>query len=74
MLGSPIGGPTHVCSGIVLTGKLLDPAISIRQVVALWFASDDEFAALAERAVKESLSADEIKRAVRVWRADTYRI
>jgi hypothetical protein len=57
-----------------LTGKLLDPRLGIRQVIGLRFASDAEFAALAKRAAEEDLSEDAIKRAVRNWRADTYRV
>jgi uncharacterized protein DUF6526 len=57
----------------VLTGKPLDARLTIRQVVGLRFAPDEEFAELAKRAVVESLSADTIKRAVKRWRADTYR-
>ena len=58
----------------VLTGKLLDPALSIRQIVALRFASDEEFAHLAERAAKDNLAPDAIKQAVQKWRADLYRV
>jgi hypothetical protein len=57
-----------------LTGKLLDSRLDIRQVIGLRFASDDEFLALAKRAAEEKLSEDAIKRAVRNWRADTYRV
>ncbi len=41
-----------------------------KHVAALRFASDDEFAALMDRAVDEGMSADAIKRAVTAWRAD----
>lgn len=58
----------------VLTGALLDSRLTIRQVIGLRFASDDEFAALATRAATEGLSPDEIKKAVRTWRADTHRV
>ena len=57
-----------------MTGKLLDPRLTIRQIIGLRFASDAEFLALAERAVRENLSEDDIKRAVKDWRADTYRV
>jgi len=57
-----------------LTGKLLDPRLGIRQVIGLRFASDAEFAALAKRVADENLSEDAIKRAIRNWRADTYRV
>jgi hypothetical protein len=58
----------------VATGKLLDPRLNIRQVIGLRFASDEEYVALAKRAAEENPSEDAIKRAVRNWRADTYRV
>jgi hypothetical protein len=56
------------------TGKLLDPRLTIRQVIALRFAPDAEFAALAKRAADESMAPDAIKRAVKSWREDTHRV
>src|SRR5688572_25343217 len=50
-----------------LTGKLLDPALSLRQIIALRFASDAEFVHLAERATKDNLAPTDIKRAVQNW-------
>jgi len=58
----------------VLTGKLLDPRLTVRQIVGLRFASDEEFAALARKAAEEGLSEEEIKKSVKTWRADTYRV
>ena len=58
----------------MLSGKLLDSRLTMRQIVALRFASDAEFVALAQRAADQSLSADAIKRDVKQWRADTYRV
>jgi len=40
------------------------------QIVALRFASDEELATLVERADREQLSADEIKRAIKNWVPD----
>ena len=56
-----------------MTGELLHPGLSIGQIIALRFASDAEFVTLAKRAAKDSLSPDDIKRAVQNWRADTNR-
>lgn len=56
-----------------MTGKLLDKALTIQQIIALRFAPDEEFLALAERAVKENMSNDDIKKAVKNWKADNYR-
>jgi hypothetical protein len=58
----------------VLKGSLLDPRLTIRQIIGLRFAADEEFVQLAARAAEESLSEDAIKRAVKNWRADTYRV
>jgi hypothetical protein len=58
----------------VLTGKLLDPRLTIRQIIGLRFAFDEEFVALAQKAAAESLSEGEIKKAIKHWRADTYRV
>jgi Family of unknown function (DUF6526) len=57
-----------------LTGKLLDPGLTVRQIIALRFAPDGEFVALAQRAAAEKMEPDAIKRAVKVWRADLYRV
>src|SRR5580692_3338074 len=46
-----------------MTGKLMDPHLSIKQIVGLRFASDAEFPDLARKAASEGLSADTIKRA-----------
>ena len=58
----------------VLTGKLLDSRLTIRQIVGLRFAADQEFAELARKAAEENLSEDGIKKAIRSWRPDTYRV
>lgn len=57
-----------------MTGKLLDPRLNIKQIIGLRFASDGEFVELARKAADESLSMDAIKKSVKNWRADTYRV
>ena len=59
---------------LVLAGKLLDPRLSALQIVALRFASDAEFMQLAERAAEESMEPTAIKKAIKDWRADYYRV
>jgi hypothetical protein len=44
------------------------------QVVALRFASDAEFPALAERAVAENMSSENIKKAITQWKEDNNRV
>ena len=53
-----------------LTGKLLDPRLTIKQIVGLRFASDAEFVELARKAAEGSMTPDEIKKSVKSWRAD----
>ena len=57
----------------MLTGKPLDNQLTMGQIIALRFASDEEMGELARRAVEEALNNDEIKRAIRNWRPDHYR-
>ena len=56
-----------------MTGRLFDPRMKMGQIIGLRFASDDEFLALAKRAVEEQLSREDIKKAIKTWRADHYR-
>lgn len=58
----------------VLTGKLLPSSLTVGQVVALRFAPDAEFPALAEKAATNSMSGKEIKQAIQNWKADFYRV
>jgi hypothetical protein len=41
-----------------------------KQIAALRFASDEEMPALVERAARENLKPDDIKRAVKTWVPD----
>ena len=58
----------------VLAGKLLDPKLRIGQIIALRFASDAELVDLARKAAADNMSPDQIKRAIRNWRADHHRV
>ena len=58
----------------VLTGKLLDPKLTLRQIIGLRFAADDEFVALAQKAAGSGLSEKQIKKAVKHWKADHDRV
>ena len=58
----------------ILTGKSLSNKITTRQIVGLRFASDEEFPTLVEKAENEKLSEKEIKKLIKNWKADTYRV
>lgn len=58
----------------ILTGKALDSRLNIYQIIALRFASDEEFPSLAKKAAEESLRSKQIKEEIKNWRADNYRI
>ena len=57
----------------VLTGKPLDSKLTVRQIIGLRFASDEEFPELSKKAVVENLSENAIKKSVKNWKEDTYR-
>jgi hypothetical protein len=58
----------------VLTGKLLPSSLKVGQIVALRFAPDAEFPALAEKTAANNLSGKEIKQSIQNWKADFYRV
>ena len=58
----------------VLAGKLLDPKLTLRQIIGLRFASDAEFVALAQKAAASGMSEKEIKKAITSWKADHDRV
>ena len=57
-----------------ITGKLLDSRLTIGQIVALRFASNNEFVDLAHMAAEKSMTPKEIKQAVKNWRGDYHRV
>jgi uncharacterized protein DUF6526 len=50
------------------------PDLTEGQVVALRFASDAEVPALVERALKEKLSRSDVKKSIKTWRPDYWRV
>jgi Family of unknown function (DUF6526) len=57
----------------IATGKALDSRLRMSQIIALRFAGDDEFVALAKRAADENLDSKQIKLAIKNWREDNNR-
>jgi heme exporter protein D len=58
----------------ILTGKALDPRLTLGQIIALRFASDEELPGLARRAAEEALTNDAIKKQIKNWRPDRRRV
>ena len=56
-----------------MTGKTLPTSIRMSQIIALRFASDEEFVDLIDKCIKEQLSSKQIKESVKNWRGDYYR-
>jgi hypothetical protein len=57
----------------ILTGKRLNQDLSLYQIIALRFSSDEEFVSLTERTIEQNLKPDEIKRLITNWRPDYHR-
>lgn len=58
----------------IMTGKRIPSSLTISQIIALRFASDEEYIALLERAINEKLSNKEIKLAIQQWKEDLHRV
>ena len=56
------------------TGKPLDASLTMGQIIALRFAGDDEFVALAAKAATDKMSSKEIKMAIQHWKGDYNRV
>ena len=55
------------------TGKIFPHELRIDQIIALRFASEEEFVELTAKAVAEKLSNKEIKNLIKNWKPDYYR-
>jgi hypothetical protein len=58
----------------ILSGKRIDPRLTIQQIIGLRFASDAELVQLAQKAADENLSMQAIKQSVKNWRPDHDRL
>ena len=53
---------------------MLPSQLRMGQIIALRFASDEEYVSLTERAIAENLSSKEIKMSIKNWKADHNRL
>ncbi len=58
----------------ILTGKQFPSSISLSQIIALRFASDEELPSLVEAAARENLNSKQIKERIKNWKADYRRV
>jgi hypothetical protein len=58
----------------ILTGKPLPSELKIGQIIALRFASDEEYQKLVQRAVTDKMDSKSIKLAIQNWKPDYYRV
>ncbi len=58
----------------IMTGKPLPTALTIRQIIGLRFASDEEFLELIKDAIENNLKEKQIKMKIKNWKADFYRV
>jgi len=58
----------------ILTGKPLDSRLRMGQIIALRFASDIEFPELASKAAEKGLRSKVIKKMIKDWKPDNYRV
>jgi len=58
----------------ILKNKTLPSELRVRQIIGLRFASDQEFPELVERALNEKLSEKQIKKEIKTWKPDYYRV
>ncbi|GAA3404714.1 DUF6526 family protein [Paenibacillus hodogayensis] len=57
-----------------LTGKPLDSRLTLPQIIALRFAGEEEFLQLCKKAAETGMESKEIKKSIKQWRADHYRV
>lgn len=58
----------------LLTKQALPKELTVRQIVGLRFASDEEFPTLVEKTLEDKLSENDIKKTIKTWREDFYRV
>ena len=56
------------------TLSAVEQKLTMKQLVALRFAGDDELVSLIDRTINENLSPGEIKNNIKNWQADHYRV
>jgi hypothetical protein len=54
--------------------KALDSSLRMSKIIALRFAGDADFVALAQKEADENLSANSIKQSIQNWKADMYSV